>query len=159
MRIRKRLLFGPLAVVILAAALVAWLEPTRAARGWVHGEAFYDGRPTSYWRGKIDDWAKEFPSQEKAIKSMTIDPLAYSPVYFDASTVEPAFELPQPTPWDRVKGWFNSHKYSEYAILFPPEVLTVTPDTDAVLTELEGDPKYAPFVAQARKNAEILQRR
>lgn len=55
---RKRLL-----VVCLAAAFVAlaiWVEPTRVVWGWLRGEAFYQGRPTSYWRREIGQWRIEF---------------------------------------------------------------------------------------------------
>ena len=31
-----------------------YLEPTHCVRGWLRGEAFYDGRPTSYRRSAID---------------------------------------------------------------------------------------------------------
>ena len=30
--------------------LAVYFEPTHCVRGWLWGEAFFDGRPTSYWR-------------------------------------------------------------------------------------------------------------
>src|SRR5262245_10995848 len=33
-----------------------WLEPTRVIWGWLRGEAFYEGRPTSWWRSEIGQW-------------------------------------------------------------------------------------------------------
>ena len=44
--------------LVLAAlscvALAVYFEPTRCVRGWLWGEAFFDGRPTSWWRGQIE---------------------------------------------------------------------------------------------------------
>ncbi len=44
---KRRLLRWSLILAILAAFAV-WLEPTRVVWGWLRGEAFYQGRPTSY---------------------------------------------------------------------------------------------------------------
>jgi hypothetical protein len=38
------------------AVLALWLEPTRVVWGWLRGEAFYQGRPTSYWRQELALW-------------------------------------------------------------------------------------------------------
>jgi len=48
----------PIAVVLilLLAALVVWLEPTRVVWGTLRGEAFYQGRPTSYWARAVERW-------------------------------------------------------------------------------------------------------
>ena len=34
-------------------ALVVYFEPTRCVRGWLWGESFFDGRPTSHWRAVL----------------------------------------------------------------------------------------------------------
>jgi len=52
---KRRLLCWSLILVILAAFAV-WLEPTRVVWGWLRGEAFYDGRPTSYWERVLTNW-------------------------------------------------------------------------------------------------------
>ena len=46
---------------ILIAALLVGLTfgilyecATHVGRGWLCGEAFFEGRPTSYWRSRID---------------------------------------------------------------------------------------------------------
>jgi hypothetical protein len=54
-RARMPLLLAPPA---LAAALL-WFEPTGVVRGWLRGEAFYDGRPTSYWSRELQTWRQE----------------------------------------------------------------------------------------------------
>lgn len=46
----KRCRYWLLLVALLGVALAVYFEPTRCVRGWLWGEAFFDGRPTSYWR-------------------------------------------------------------------------------------------------------------
>src|SRR5436190_8885139 len=50
---KRRLLRWSLLLVTLAACAV-WLEPTRVVWGWLRGEAFYQGRPTSYWSRELE---------------------------------------------------------------------------------------------------------
>src|SRR5262245_44509945 len=47
-----------LAVLLLFTfvSLAIWLDPTRVVWGWLRGEAFYQGRPTSWWKTKLQDW-------------------------------------------------------------------------------------------------------
>jgi HEAT repeat protein len=45
---RKWWIVGLLLLGILAVA--CWFEPTGTVRGWLRGEAQYQGRPTNYWR-------------------------------------------------------------------------------------------------------------
>src|SRR5262245_32398789 len=52
---KRRLLHWSLLLVIFAAFAV-WLEPTRVVWGWLRGEAFYEGRPTSWWRNELSHW-------------------------------------------------------------------------------------------------------
>src|SRR5262245_18383477 len=52
---KRRLLRWSLLLLIFAAFAV-WLEPTRVVWGWLRGEAFYQGRPTSWWAGQIRPW-------------------------------------------------------------------------------------------------------
>lgn len=48
---RKRLLLLlGLVVLVAGTAAAALLEPTHVVRGYLKGEAFYQGRPVSYWR-------------------------------------------------------------------------------------------------------------
>jgi hypothetical protein len=55
---RRLLLRAVLLVVVLAGALalpgVRW-----PLWGWLRGEAFYKGRPTSYWSRQIQDYARQ----------------------------------------------------------------------------------------------------
>jgi hypothetical protein len=52
---KRRLRRWSLLLVILAAFAV-WLEPTRVVWGWLRGEAFYQGKPTSWWSREIQQW-------------------------------------------------------------------------------------------------------
>jgi hypothetical protein len=58
---RRWLLFG---VVILFFATLCALETQRIVTGWLRGEAFYRGRPTTYWRGQLTAWQQENPWEE-----------------------------------------------------------------------------------------------
>jgi hypothetical protein len=49
---RKRLLLPPV-ILVLLMFLAVWLDPTRVLWGWLRGESFYQGRPTSYWSREI----------------------------------------------------------------------------------------------------------
>lgn len=40
----------------LIVLVVIYFEPTYGVRGKLWGEAFYDGRPTSYWRCELGRW-------------------------------------------------------------------------------------------------------
>jgi hypothetical protein len=53
---KRRRLVRLLALLAVLAALTVWLEPTRVVWGWLRGEAFYQGRPTSYWAERIRPW-------------------------------------------------------------------------------------------------------
>ena len=44
-----------LTIALAGTALAVYFEPSHCVRGWLWGEAFYDGRPTSYWRGLVTD--------------------------------------------------------------------------------------------------------
>jgi hypothetical protein len=48
-------------LIVILAAFAVWLEPTRVAWGWLRGEAFYQGRPTSWWRVKLQSWTDTTP--------------------------------------------------------------------------------------------------
>ena len=39
-----------LLIALVGVALSVYFEPTHCVRGWLWGEAFFDGRPTSWWR-------------------------------------------------------------------------------------------------------------
>jgi hypothetical protein len=80
---RKRTWFSLIALV--GIALAVYFEPTHCVRGWLWGEAFFDGRPTSWWRGVV----------ERDLKS---DPQ----VFFGLAPPPP------PTFWQRCQRWIGA---------------------------------------------------
>jgi hypothetical protein len=42
-----------LLAALIGIALAVYFEPSHCVRGWLWGEAFFDGRPTSYWRNEM----------------------------------------------------------------------------------------------------------
>src|SRR6266571_4462620 len=40
----------------LVVLVVVYFEPTYCVRGKLWGEAFFEGRPTSYWRAELAQW-------------------------------------------------------------------------------------------------------
>jgi hypothetical protein len=59
MRRRMRILLVILAATIVLVAV--YFEPSHCVRGWLWGEAFFEGRPTSYWRALIENEIAEDP--------------------------------------------------------------------------------------------------
>jgi hypothetical protein len=47
------LIYATEALIVLAAV---YFEPTYCVRGKLWGEAFFEGRPTSYWRAELEHW-------------------------------------------------------------------------------------------------------
>jgi hypothetical protein len=56
MKLRVKRRYWVLACALVIAAVAAWVEPTGVIRGWLRGEAFYDGRPTNYWSRELARW-------------------------------------------------------------------------------------------------------
>jgi hypothetical protein len=43
-----------LIAALIGVTLAVYFEPSHCVRGWLWGETFFDGRPTSYWRSVIE---------------------------------------------------------------------------------------------------------
>ena len=41
------------ATEVLTVLVIVYFEPTRCVRGRLWGEAFFDGKPTSFWREEL----------------------------------------------------------------------------------------------------------
>ena len=67
----KRKLRWALALLLVAAAAL-WLEPTGVVRGWLRGEAFYQGRPTSYWSRELGQWDQRLVASWDAVAEFAV---------------------------------------------------------------------------------------
>ena len=93
---KRRLLRWSLILVALAAFAV-WLEPTRVVWGWLRGEAFYQGRPTSYWVEQIRPWDRYFWHGGLPGTRWSITEFEYSPRRSSlAETLERWVNVPDP---------------------------------------------------------------
>ena len=109
-------------------AAVHW-EPTLCVRGWLYGEAFYDNRPTSYWRSVIES--------ELAVPNDELFKQLWPPQPGVLRT------------WLHQAGWRSREDRSYFIILHP--------DAESVLEELNRDrsPRIRTFAEHAidyRKN-------
>src|SRR5438309_2067627 len=114
----KRRLCWLLLLLTLGGAVVAGLyeSATHVGRGWLNGEAFFEGRPTSYWRGRLDEWLDRFDSPENAERD-----LGAHFGFLDGDTI--AIRMPAPrTWWNRPRAWFQTAEDRRREDL-PPQVL------------------------------------
>jgi hypothetical protein len=109
-----------LLVALLGVALAVYFEPSHCVRGWLRGEAFYDGRPTSYWRGVIQS-------------DLHIDPDTY-------------FKNQPPNWWGRCKNWvgYRPRLVSAQCLVEAPDAALVL----RTLT-IDEDEKIAGFAKDA----------
>jgi hypothetical protein len=117
-------------ILAIVVAFAVWLEPTRVVWGWLRGEAFYQGRPTSWWRAQLvsvhfrDAWENHpLPGGDG------------QPVVFVRKVVE--FQEPQ-----EFVPWFATTvlrlKPRDPALIWEP--VYSAPDAEHVLAELQMDP-------------------
>src|SRR5436309_3374307 len=129
MRKRFRTWFGIIA--LLGVALAIYFEPTHCVRGWLWGEAFFDGRPTSYWRGVVE-------------RDLEIDPRVI------AGTIPP----PLPNWWVRLIATLGMHARTDSSLPLAKDAAA-----DGVLQELANheDPHIAGFADGILKEIRPLQ--
>jgi hypothetical protein len=166
--------------ILIAAALVGltlgilYECATHIGRGWLLGEAFYDGRPTSYWRSQVDRWVAEFDSPEVAEKSMSPwfmrvkpgeDGQGWwgqdSPVVLEI--VEPDERGPHFATFEAV-GRRESKANRLWRLIRmesgtskqTPDVLRGFAEAEPVWAELERDAKYLQFTQRAKRNREWM---
>jgi hypothetical protein len=72
---RRRTWLLLLAVVGLTLAFL-YESMTHVGRGWLCGEAFYHGRPTSYWADEIQQWEFQPCGQEVTAIDYMFNPYA-----------------------------------------------------------------------------------
>jgi hypothetical protein len=158
---KRRLLASLFALVFLAVA--AWFEPTCVVRGWLCGEAFYQGRPTSYWSRELGRWSEaDFAcSFRHYVAAARAANLSVNELSVNESEVDRS-EAPENTPLSftlRVHNastiWFEAKTYTRTPGLLDklagyfgieldhparPPLLDGDPDAEPVLRELLDDP-------------------
>jgi len=79
----KRRLFWAMTVVLILAAIL--FEPTAVVRGWLRGESFYQGRPTTYWSNEFRQWQCQWCGMDHE------GPLTVPSTHHFVSTRQPSF--------------------------------------------------------------------
>jgi hypothetical protein len=113
-----------LLTLLLTLGVGVYFEPSHCVRGWLFGEAFFEGRPTSYWRTVV-------------VRDLHIDPHI-----FFASPQAPA---PPPNWWQRCKDWIGYEPRVDSSLQLLDDAAT------PVLRELTEDqtPQVAGFAQDA----------
>lgn len=147
----RRWLIRAFVLAVLAACIV-WLEPTRVVWGWLRGEAFCQGRPTSYWRQKCDEWIERFEDQDSLTMvtwflpfEIPADPgLRRFGIRDDLPNTGSSMRTVPETFFKRLFDRLRSEDEvkRERAYDFAPRILWATPDTQPVLLELQQEQKY-----------------
>src|SRR4029077_17996648 len=138
-----RRILSAVALIALTVGIVFEME-THVARGWLCGEACYDGRPTSYWRARCDEWIDRFDSVQAAAKHRPSN--ITLPVLDDDEIVgglsNPVLKRRQ-TWWTRLKEFVHPGD-DDWQQDWPPQVLFGFPGSEEVLRELSADVRYRP---------------
>jgi hypothetical protein len=158
---------------VMLLMLAAYFEPTHCVRGWLWGKAFFDGRPTSYWRIRCDEWTARCGdvdsfTQETWLLNFEIPGhpgMRRFGVPDDLELKGSSLMLPRETFWKRFREAFQTQEEldREKEYNFAPKILWATPDSEPVLLELRQEEKYTLLtklalrrVAEYRKVQEAL---
>lgn len=144
-----RLLIAGIEAAIVLAAI--YFEPTYCVRGKMWGEAFFEDRPTSYWRDRIDRWMLQFDNADQAaaivdwVNSKDLSNIADGKTVvilwdYKAATQQPPF-------WQRARSWLKKDNTNDWG---PPKVLTSDdPSAELVLRELAREERYVRLTKKA----------
>jgi hypothetical protein len=150
---------------LLAALLVALVVgvpfefATHVGRGWLRGDAFFDGRPTSYWRRRCDEFldraerpivAAAFVPQLVGAEAKPNDP-DFQTVFLSELYLRP----PPRSMWRRLQDFLGMEE-NDWSDRQIPEVLSGTPEAEAVLLELAADEKYKILTARGLRNVKVF---
>jgi len=151
---RRRTWLLLLAVVGLTFASL-YESVTHVGRGWLRGEAFFDGRPTSYWVTRCDEWLERFESPEDATRWRAPN-LMYTMLDDDVHVGYVGFQLIRPrtdTSWSQLADRFRSDQALFELDHWPPAVLIGYPDSQSVLEELVKEERYRLLVGRPLRHA------
>jgi hypothetical protein len=135
---------------LIAAALIGvglailYEYGTHVGRGWLNDEAFFQGRPTSYWRSSINGWVERFETPHDAEECMRAN--TWEGMLSSTAII---FRTPRPTLWTKARGWVGLAALPDDS--HPPAVLGGFADAEPVLRELQDDPAMQRLVEQARR--------
>ncbi len=136
---KRRLIRWSLILAMLTAFGV-WVEPTRVVWGWLRREAFYQGRPTSYWAEQIRPWKRS----------------PYCSFFWTGGGVieNHQFRAARP-PWSQ---WLN--RYVQLAEPAWPAVLDGDPTAATVLDELTNHEDFMvrDWAAEGRERIETKEK-
>jgi hypothetical protein len=154
---RRRILLLFLAVSGLTLASL-YEAATHVGRGWLRGDALYQGRPTSYWRSRCDEWLERFDTVEDA--AHWIPPGISVPIVDDRGFTDMSLLRIRPrtqTFWTQVTDRFRSAD-DRWQEDWPPRVLFGYPGSEPVLEALAQEPKYRSIVERPLKYAKVYRK-
>jgi hypothetical protein len=155
---KKWLLRLTIAGVLIGLTLAGLYEyATHIGRGWLHGEATYQGRPTSYWRVRCDDWLERFDSPEDAAR--WIPPGISMPVLAHEDFLNSTTRI-RPRPqgfWTGLTDRFRTAD-DRWQEDWPPNVLFGYPGSEPVLEELAQEAQYRLLTERPLQYAKVYRK-
>ncbi len=115
-----------MALALLGVALAVYFEPSHCVRGWLWGEAVFDGRPTSWWRAELQCYDSTI---------CQVWPLTQPP---PPEQMVRIFYRREPGPLALLREWWTGNKIVR-PVATPP-LLNGDPLAIPVLNELLADP-------------------
>ncbi|MSU77247.1 MAG: hypothetical protein EXS16_04025 [Gemmataceae bacterium] len=124
---KRRLLLIGLAIVSLLA-LGVYDSTTHVVRGKLRGEAFFDGRPTSWWRAELLRWRIDLDFEDNKFAANKDEELLITQSFFRERTTIEKFA-------DRWLPIWKLNDFSNQA----PAIIQGDPNAAQVLRELADD--------------------
>jgi hypothetical protein len=161
----RRTLIAMAALTLILGML--YEASTHVVRGWLRGEAFFEGRPTSYWRPRCDEWLERF-DDDYSFQMMTwLIPFEYAEApgirklglpKLDHEGQNWVWSNPKQTHWTRFRDSLRpkADLDKEAQFDFAPKILWGTADTQPVLEELAAEEKYRPLAKIALGRVEKI---
>jgi hypothetical protein len=155
----RRLLIAVLLIALTCGVL--YEMATHVGRGWLRGEAFYEGRPTSYWRARCDEWLLRFDSVEEAVDyyppGIALPLLGDEKLPLQGSWLVPKIRPRPDAFWRQAVERFRPNQ-DRWEDDWPPRVLFGNPGAEEVLHELAREEAYRPLAQKALRYTEVYRR-
>lgn len=144
MKPRTLIVLGVIEMSLLLTAI--YFDPSYSVRGRLHGEAFFEGKSTSWWRQELDRW--DVKTKKFRLRGGRDWCASERPVYFRVYSRESSWFERQ---WQR---WAPARERADAALVQEwlessngPRLLRGNAEARAVLTELLDDdsPKIRLF--------------